>query len=311
LENNLSFFISNSLDWLTAHLNFFALPSQEEDEAAEEILIDRQRKAFGELALACMLMSRYSQMKASPQFEKALDHIESQVRKPEYSFNMVRRLNLFPFYLTVFAGLEECGRTFPEHRFAIQRVLDFGHVAAIERTSWGQIDLRFFLDCGGFKHSIPDYKLLYRVSSIYGPAPIPYLRDLDVYALTHILFYMADFGRRDLRPILAERFDRTRKEVALLLGAYTYEKDWDLVAELLICCLSLDYRPSPLFELAWQGLLISQEPDGKIPMKLFDPQSRELADPRTAAAYQFKNAYHSTLVGLFAAMMELNHGELR
>jgi hypothetical protein len=310
LENNLGSFISNSLDWVIANLNFFTLPSREEDEAAEEILIDRQRKAFGELVLGCMLMSRYSKTRASPQFKKALDYIESQVRKPEYSFNMVRRLNLFPFYLTVLAGLEECGKTFPEHRFALQRVLDFGHVAAIERTSWGQIDLRYFLDYGGFKHSIPDYQLLYRVSSIYGLAPIPYLRDLDVYALTHILFYMADFGRRDLRPILAERFDRTREEVALLLGTYTYGKDWDLVAELLICCLCLDYRPSPLFGLAWQGLLTSQEPDGKIPMKTLDPESRELADPRTAAAYQFKNAYHSTLVGLFAAMMEFDHGEL-
>lgn len=257
-----------------------------------------------------MLMSRYPKTRASPQFERAVAHLEAQVRKPEYSFNMVRRLNLFPFYLTTLVGLEACGKRFPEHRFALQRVLDFGHVAAIERTSWGQIDLRYFLDDGGFTHTIPDYQLLYRVSSIYEPAPITHMRDLDVYALTHILFFMANFGRRDLRPILAERFERTREEVTLLLGIYTYEKDWDLVAELLICCLCLDYRPSPLFELGWQGLLTAQEPDGKIMMKTFDHESPALADPETASAYYFKNAYHSTLVGLFAAMMEFDREEI-
>jgi hypothetical protein len=249
-------------------------------------------------------------MRARPQFKQALDHIESQVRKPEYSFNMVRRLNLFPFYLTILVGLEECGKMFPEHRFALQRALDSGHVLAIERTSWGQIDLRYFLDCGGFKHSLPDYRSLYRVSSVFGPAPVAHMRDLDVYALTHILFFIADFGRRELQPILAERFERTREEVALLLGTYTYEKDWDLVAELLICCLCLGHRPSPLFELAWQGLLTSQEPDGKILMKTFDPESPEMAEPRKAAAYQFQHAYHATLVGLFAAMMEFERGEV-
>ncbi|HJQ37791.1 MAG TPA: hypothetical protein VKB93_11695 [Thermoanaerobaculia bacterium] len=297
-------FITGCLDWLTANLDSFELPSQEDDEAAGEAFIELRRKAFGELALAVMLMSRDRAVRATPQFGRMLDYVESRVRAPEYAFNMARRPNLFPFYVTILVGLEACGRSFPEQRFMIQRVLDFGLMDRIERSAWHQLDLRYYLDRGNFRHRLPGYGSLYRSSSIRELPPIPHLRGIDVYALTHMLFYMADFGRRDLRPILDGGFERTREEVALLLGTYVREQDWDMVAELLICCRCLDHCSHPLFELAWKGLLGAQRPDGALPLRTFDPESPELADPEKAERYQFINLYHTTLVGLFAAVLE-------
>jgi hypothetical protein len=304
LKKNLSDFIDGTLDWLSANLDFFALPSKEDDEKAGEVTLEWKRKAFGELALACMLMHRHPKVKVSQQFHKILNYVDCNARIPEYSFHMMRRPNLFPLYMVVLVGLEACGRKLPEHRVALQRILDFEFMDAIERTPWSQIDFKYFLDCAGLRHNFPDYEALYRLSSVYRLPPIPHLRNIDVYALTHIIFFLGDFGQRDLRPILAERFERTCEEVTLLLGAYTHKQDWDIVGELLICCLCLQHRPAPLFELAWEGLYQAQTSSGDIPGRHFDPEGNQFPDLQAANNYRCKSNYHPTLVALFAAMLE-------
>lgn len=290
-------------------MRYFTLPSKEEDMEQEDINIDLKRKAFGELVIACMIMSRYPSMRAKESFQCFIDHLDESIKPPHYGFNMMRRPNLFPTYVIDTVGLEACGRSYPEYRFAIQRLLDSGYIDTLDRTPWNQIDLRQYLDCGDYTHTLPSFESLFQRSIAVNLPPVPYMRIMDVYALTHIIFHTADFGRRDLRPIFGERFDGICEEVTLLLGAYTYAKDWDLVSELLMCCYCLGFRPLTLYKLAWEGLKKAQTPLGDIPYRRFDPQHPDLQNPETADLTRFRCNYHTTLVGLFAAMLERYHEE--
>lgn len=289
-----------TLRWLAANASSFTLPV--EDASEGDIQLDGRRKAFGELALACMLTARHPTLRASPELATMAHHVSATAAEPSFSFDMMRRPNLFPLYVMVMLALDATGVDVRALRASLQRILDYGFMDAIERTPWNQIDMKYYLDLGGFRDRFASYESLFRHSSAYLLPSIPHLRNLDVYALTHILFHLADFGRRDLRPILGTRFEETVEYTTVLLGAYTHARDWDLTAELLICCACLGCRAHPLIDLAWEALCAAQTPAGDLPSRYFDVQSPELASPDTAAAYVRKINYHPTLVTLLATM---------
>jgi hypothetical protein len=294
--------INATLEWVVANLNHFRLPSLEDDERVETVTIEGQRKAFGELSLACMLMSRTPTLRTHHHYATLVAYLKEELERPVVFFSMMRRQTLFPFYVTTVVALAACGFELPRYRRTIQKIIDRGHIDAVERTPWNMMDLRYFLDRGGFRHRLPNFETLYPLSVAHRLPPIPEMRPVDVYAITHILFFLSDFGRQDLRAILGERFDETCAYVALLLGTELSRADWDLTGELLLSCTCLGITPRPYFSLAWQALVESQLPDGQIPGPKYDPASPKLQDPDGAAAYRFRCNYHPTLVALLAAL---------
>ncbi len=300
--------LDGTLIWLTENIEQFDLPQEEDDRLAGNITIDKRRKAFGELALVLLLLSRFSFTRWRPEFQRILSYVEAQAREPYFTFDMMRRPNLFPLYLMVLIALEANGRSLPAFRGRLQRVLDFGFLDALERTAWNQIDLRYYLDLAGLRHRMPSYASLYRVSSAGRFPALAHLRNIDVYALTHILFHLADFGRKDLKPILAERLTETRDVVGTLLGLYVHRGNGDLVAELLICCRCLEFSPVTFHSAGWACLASLQTEEGDIPDCGFLP-SKQPDGVDAAARHRFLSNYHPTLVTLLATALGLGKAE--
>ncbi|HEX3552958.1 MAG TPA: hypothetical protein VIA62_06985 [Thermoanaerobaculia bacterium] len=308
MRGHLHGLFDGTLNWLTENLEQFDLPQEEDDRLAGNILIDKRRKAFGELALALLLLNRFRFTRRCPERGRILDYVATRAQEPYFAFDMIRRPNLFPLYLMVLLALEANGRILPGFRKRLQRVLDFGFIDALERTPWNQIDLRYYLDLAGLRHSMPNYASLYRLSSASRFPALTHLRNIDVYALTHIIFHLADFGRQDLRPILAERFAETRDVIGWLLGLYVHRGNGDLVAELLICCRCLEFAPATFHSAGWACLAALQTGEGDIPDCGFALSN--LPESAGAAARQrFLDNYHPTLVTLLAAILELGRAE--
>lgn len=292
-----------TLRWVSAHLGRFTLPEGEE-QRSKDAGIDARHKAFGELSVALLLLSRSPETRRLPEVVTIADHLEGKVREPLFFFDMMRRPNLFPFYLTILIALEACDRPVPGLRSRLQRILDFGLMDAVERSCWSQIDLGYYFDLAGLRHRMNDPLTLFRLSSAARFADLAYARDIDVYALTHILFHLADFGRRDLEPFLGARREETREVVALLLGLMIHRSDCDLTGELLICCRCLREEPAPFHSLGWSLLAERQLPEGDLPDRSYDPGALPV-DPDEAARKRFEANYHPTLVGLLASTVEL------
>jgi hypothetical protein len=297
-------FLSRLLSWLEGHRGFFRLSNDPDHDCLDsDLQIGPHRQAFGELGLLCTILERHPGIRASEEFNVIVDHLEQEADNAEYVSNIVKMPYFFPAYLMEFVALNTCGKALPSRRRALQRILDMGFVGGVERTAWKQIDLLYFLERGGFRHPLPGWDLLYRTSSICRLPPIPHLRLIDIYALTHIVFFSADFGRQDIRPMLQDEYENLCGVVTLLLGSQVHAKDWDLVAELLICCICLRHYPQPLFDLAGRALAQAQLPAGDIPARYYDPLSPLALSPETAAEYHFWQNYHPTLVSLACAVL--------
>jgi hypothetical protein len=296
-------FIDRAFDWLLKNIKFF-------DPFVYGDKLDPGRsKAFNELAFIGMYLARYFSVESDERLVKILDFLEPIAQRAVYRASLMRQPSMFLLYSMVYIALEACGRPDPRQRFAIQQLVDIGYVLATERIPYRKIELHYFLDCGRYSHHLPDYRSLYEETLIYHPVPVLYLTNIDVYSITHALFYLADFGQRDLSAILNERFEATCETLTLLLGMYTRLRDWDIVSELLICFYCLKRRPSPLFDLAWQGVLGAQTMLGDVPGRYFNLNSRQLSQPETASAYRFEQNYHSTLIAMLACVLE-NHREV-
>ena len=300
--------LEGSLSWLVANLRFFDLPSKEEDGAEVSISIDTKRKAFGELCLTLFLMSRL-QARSCPEFGLIHRHIKEAISDPYFSHDMMNRPNLLPFYLMVFLALRAAGENVCEQGQRLQRMVDFGLIDSIERTPWNQIDLRYYLDSADLEHRIADFGSLLRLSSARRPPPISHIRNIDVYALTHIIFHTTDFGRRSMEEVWpGQRTRELERFVTLLLGVFLRCRDWDLVSELLICCRCLGIEPKPMVALAWRGLGEAQRAAGDVPgLEFQEGLAAEGVDGRPAGLDRFRENYHPTMVTFFASLLYAEH----
>lgn len=294
--------VERALAWIAANLASFRLPTIEDDENAGAATIEERRKAFGELCLASMLMSRSAATPLHPHRAAISAHIFGEIRRTDAFFDMMRRPALFPLYVTLVTTMGARGAGFERERGAIQRILDRGHIDAVDRTPWNMLDVGYFLDLGGFRHGLPDPATLYPLSIACRLPPIPDMRRADVYAITHILFFLSDFGRLDMRERLGSRYAATCEYVELLLAVETSRSDWDLVGELLLSCACLGIEPEPQTGLAWEALDGAQMEGGQIPGPEHDTAGRGESDLTPEPEDDFRHNYHPTLVALIAAV---------
>lgn len=296
-----------SLHWLCANLHRFRLPIREDERNLECIAVGPNRKAFCELALAVLLLSRDSRLRKRPEYIRMVGHLEAKARDPYFSFNMMRRQNLFPFYLMIMLALEAGKQPIPGLRASVQRQLDLGSADARESTPWGQIDLRYYLDLADLPHGIAGEQELFGLSTACRLPSLTQMSTIDVYAVTHVVFYLADFGSRNLRPVFGDRFDAVAEAVTILLGMFVFLADCDLVGELLICCRCLGMRPEPFHSAGWELLLSRQTPAGDLPRSTFRSEDMP-EEPEEAAEARFRANYHPTLVALLATLVEETTG---
>jgi hypothetical protein len=162
------------------------------------------------------------------------------------------------------------------------------------------MDLAYILERGGYRHPFPPLEALYPATLLATcPSPL-WLKTSEAYQATHTLFYLGDFGLDPARLAAHPDAPRLRSFVAHLLGVHVRQRDWDLVAELLLDCRCLGHAPEPLASLAWQALHDAWEAHGLVPGPSFDPALRGTLGPAEWERYCFDENYHTVLVTLLA-----------
>lgn len=120
--------------------------------------------------------------------------------------------------------------------------------------------------------------------------PPPLWTSKDVYALTHVVFYLCEDGARGAHEILTPA---EAARVAWLVRTFARiafaDRDLDLLAELLMCARFLGVEDSGLTAAGAELAQASRTADGGVP-----------GDPSYGA---FFGSYHSTLVWAFASVV--------
>lgn len=293
--------IDSSLDWIYANLNFFRLPDYNPEE---EQFMDMSRKRFAELALSLSFISESTYWPDDHRVSAMAAFVNETAIASTMHFDLSRNTNLVPYYLVIANGLSSVGREVPGLSYRLQQIADTGFIFQIERCAWNNIDLRYNMDQAGIAHTMPAYDELYGASCLFNFPGLAYIRENDCYAITHLLFYLSDFGKVDLAGVLKDKYERIKHNTGILLGYFTYKQEWDLVAELLMSCSMLNYKDHPLYDVCWEKLLASQNPEGDFTSPFI--QDRLGIDSITTAEERFNTNYHTTLVSMFAAISELN-----
>jgi hypothetical protein len=286
------------LSWLEEHVDQF------------DPFRDRREPAlFGELpmvelALLCMCLTREFGASRPEAVERLLDFLLPIYRRPAFRERLFRHPEEFVSHAFLRSALRECGaidRT-PD-RDEIQRVVDRDDLATITRPPHRMLELRYALDLGGVRHSLPSYATLARHSVLARPLKVPALTDAEAYVVTHVLFYVSDLGHREANGLPGSYLSNARVAVERLLGMYLNAGNWDLVGELLLSLHCLRQTGSDLYDFGLASLAAAQLPSGAVPGAHYRPEKlAALAEPERTA-YLFRRCYHTTIVaGLVAAL---------
>jgi len=286
----------NALDWIQTNL-------QEFDPTKNKANLRLRIKAFSELLLICYLHKRRFKT-LPPPFNEFVSFGLDVLERMKYSDGIHRRPELILPYSMTYKSLDGCGARVETLRDDIQSMLDIGLPIASEDNPYRIMELRYALEDGGFKHLPPTIRSLYRNTSFHrslnDTPPILSLRLDQVYGLTHLVFYLTGFGfsRRSIPELTSLRW-----LVSAQLGLQTLERNWDAVAELLMCCGFLRHFPSPFYRSAWFSLFRAQKTDGSLTDNLFDAKKYESMAIPEKRRYYFEQHYHTTLVAAAAALL--------
>ena len=278
---------SQAVAWLATHRTFFdptlRLPS-------DQLFA---KKAVVELALLVAYRHRLNPAPLTPDWLVLLDTIEQVASRPAYVEAAARDPRALLLYALTFAALRICRRENPEFAHVVTQCLASGYAIAAERLPYRRMDLLHFLLISGLDPAAGAKLDETYLSTLLAQSPnVVELNDSDVYAITHALFYLTDFGQRPAT---------TSADVPAILEALLRlaiaERNADLASELLCC--ALPYRLANT-AAGWKLLAEMQQPDGCLP----GPPGVVRPAPTDPPGYfAWKQAYHTTIVGILASLM--------
>jgi hypothetical protein len=296
------------LRWLTANLEFFDPPQENTalDETPEHILPGRSRKAFGELGLALRLAHRVGELRENEDVRRLNRAWLAMARDRDIFFDARRRVHLVPLMavaLTVFAALDQA----PEHvRRSLQAVLDRHFIDRAELASYPKLDLKYYFDALGLRHALDNDEILFARSTLTNPPSLPHAQSIDLYAITHLIFGLTDFGAHDIRLLAGTYFNDIRDYVKLAMAMSLADRDFDLTAEFLINRICLGDREDQLNRVVADALCEAQQPAGFIPDRAWLAGLKESMDLQERAREEFFAVYHPTLVTLILLACDMS-----
>ena len=293
-------FSTGLLCWLTANVRFFDPPQEDQiyDVAPENISPGRERKAFGELGLALRLAHRVPFLRDRRELRVLTDAWLAMARRRNIFFDARRRIHLVPLMavsLAVFSTLDEVPQA--AHQ-AVQTVLARQFLDRTERSAWSQVDLLYYFDAIGLQHAFPGPAELFQRSSLLAPPALPHAQKIDLYATTHLIFHLSDFGAGTMPGATPAQLAAIRSYVALALATCLAERDFDLAGELLLARICLGERPDALSRFASDTLRRAQQPEGFVPDSSWLAGLKHAHGTAERATEEFFAVYHPTLVAL-------------
>jgi len=260
-------------------------------------------KALAELALLIACRVRLDSSPLDANEASILDHVQRMASWPPYRSAVARNHRSLLLYAWTYAALKICGRNDPFLEHVVKQAIDARYPLVLERIPYRQLDILHFLHVSGISHDGPSPEDVFPFTLLARRPNVIELRESDVYAISHTIFYMTDFGLRS--TAWAETFDIAEavESVEALMCYFQMRGNADLVGELIASSICLHINYSPRIEQAWKFLLSRQAPDGSIcgPSGIIDEAAAEAVG---GAAYrQWKISYHTTMVAALAALM--------
>ena len=296
----------SALRWLAGRLHYFN-PLLAQDVRT----LNKTVKPLAELALTCEVAGGSA----------ASDRLQHYLEFARYIWNDVFAVEAFRenlldrasggYAFSIYASLRRCGFEHLSYRSRLQTMIDSGYALGIEQMPFVKLNLLHYLSTAGFHWEEPSTEAVYGTSLLASHPDQYSITTLDAYAITHVLFFLTDFGRAETRCL--SDADRNYLRVALpRLTEYNIRRrDWDLSAELLVCLKAVGLTDLPIYRDAWFLLLASQNEDGSFTgpdrVGLDDRDSVNGADAEMQADEQerkhFWKNYHTTLVALLALLV--------
>lgn len=299
-----------ALDWIDRHLEYFN-PLR----YSQILKVDLAVKASAELALVCEYALSDHARSDAQHYRHIASYIWSEVfctpAIQDYLLTTELGLLTFGFY----ASLRQCGYQDQRFETKLGLVLKDGYVLAAERIPTRDLDLihsykKLGISWNGKSHSEIYSRCLLAKHPVLYPLSVD-----DVYAITHTIFFITDFGRT---RGCCSATDVSYLEVTLprLLGFYLRKHNWDLVAELLLSLHATGLDHFSLYADAWRMLLSRQEQDGSFPGPTGEnggtfwghTGQTDVGDTEWS---RFHDNYHTTLVSLLASQAFLRRVSLR
>jgi len=126
----------------------------------------------------------------------------------------------------------------------------------------------------------------------------------DPYGLTHLLFYVTDFGRT-VDPEVGRTHEAILADVEALVVRYLDHGDYDLVGELLMAWPQLGETWSPAAAFAFGVLAHVEDEVGLLPCGNIDPERLASLEGAERTRYARAASYHTALVMGFLCAVTL------
>ncbi|WP_313896459.1 DUF6895 family protein [Streptomyces sp. GC420] len=260
------------------------------------------RKALIETAFLVGLRARLDDAPLDGDYAAILQQVEDVARQPSYREMIARDETALLLYAGTYAALRLCGREDPEFKRIIQQATHGGYAAAFERVPYRQLDLLHTLYLCGIEHGLTSMDDVLPFTILCRRPNVLKLADRDVYAITHTIFYVTDFGLRE--PVWPRGYhpgEGVELLEALLVLAEA-RANADLVGELLCCLYCLGATDSHAADRAWAFLESVQEDSGRMngPEGILHPGIHGGDNYFRSWA----EGYHTTIVAALAGLLE-------
>lgn len=284
------------LDNIDAHGKYWNASDDPYQSLTEKIIV--------ETGLLALIVTRIPEINVSTAglLNKIADRLESLARSSEKAALLVKYPHVaLPFGIAHLA-LEELQRPDPRFSSVLHRALFSHQIDSMERLPYRKLEVEWLRAALTGEPLPPHVNLCGSIISGY-PHPL-HMSIPDVYALTHTLFYLSDFGRSSVQR---EDVDLTwmRNCVDSCLAWQLFEQNVDTVGELIISAIALsDGSLTATSAACWGGIEKLWDLMGFVPGPNFDANHFGSISGPERDSYAFQNSYHTIFVaGIMNAIL--------
>jgi len=287
--------------WLRRRLGNFDLPREQESWC------EARRTALAELALVCLVLRRLPSAAAEYGWliEPATCLLADAFRRKEvHSFLVEGPVAAFAGHLLMWAALPQEIAESVVTRSELERLLEARNVTRVERTPMRLLELRYLLELAGLRHHLGSWRELYRRTLAATRPVTASLEPSDIYAITHTVFYVTDFGRRPERALSRSERLRLIRITDELQERMIRARHWDLVAELVLTRRCLAGGATLADHAAWEALARAQAEEGHfLSATIRHRLERACSGAHERRELLFLAGYHTCLVVILAGAL--------
>ncbi|MFJ5047285.1 DUF6895 family protein [Streptomyces sp. NPDC088719] len=278
--------------WLGLHAGRLDSPA-----GRAELPVTPRVKALLQLALLCRCWHR-----AAPDdiaLKPVLAVVEHAWRQPDFPRLIAHSPDSARPFGLIWAALAPAGAVTDARRGMLDRLSADGYLKPRRKSPYLHLGTRFYAELAGVGHEMASYEELYARSSLARAHDLP-VTELDVCEVTDTVFYLSDYGFRDI-GLVAEARERALRVVERLTDHCVREGAWEYAAKLLLAqhCLGSDPLRTPRGAAALGMLTEVRSPDGSLPGKTARGRAPASATPQQ----YFRWAYQPTLVTALTTLL--------